>query len=98
MWNPSTCACKCDMWYKPGQHLDYKKYVCKNKLIGRVIVECTNIINKTMMNNKKNIANDNTTTNIFIVFAYSLILSLLRVKNYLKKNMLIIEITQAIMK
>ena len=37
MWNPSTCACECDIWCKPGQYLDYKKCVCKNKLIGKVI-------------------------------------------------------------
>ena len=53
MWNPSTCACECHMWCKPGQYLDYKKCICKNKLIGRVICECTNVINETMMNNKK---------------------------------------------
>ena len=64
-WNPSTCACECDMWCKPGQYLDYKKCVCKNKLIGRVIAECTNIINETMINNK-NISNDDTIMNIFI--------------------------------
>ena len=29
-------------------------------------MECTSFINETMMNNKNNIANDNTTTNIFI--------------------------------
>ena len=40
-WNPSTCECQCDMWCKPGQHLDHKYCVCKNKLIGRVIEECT---------------------------------------------------------
>ena len=51
-WNPSTCECQCDMWCKPGQYLDYKNCVCKNKL--------------TMIINKNNIANDNTTTNIFI--------------------------------
>ena len=39
---------------------------CKNKLIGKVISECTSLINETMMNNKDNISNDNTTTNIFI--------------------------------
>ena len=32
-WNPSTCTCECDMWCKPGQYLDYKKCVCKNKLM-----------------------------------------------------------------
>ena len=66
MWNPSTCECQCDMWCKPGEYLDYKKCDCKNKLIGKVISECTSLINETMMNNKNNIANDNTTTNIFI--------------------------------
>ena len=66
MWNPSTCACECDMWCKPGQYLDYKKCVCKNKLIGRVTAECTSVINETMINNFKNISNDDTITNIFI--------------------------------
>ena len=66
MWNPSTCACECDMWCKSGQYLDHKNCVCKNKLVGRVIAECTCIINKTMMNNVDNKDNDNTITNIFI--------------------------------
>ena len=66
MWNPSTGACECDMWCKPGQYLDYKKCVCKNKLIGKVISECTSLINETMMNNKMSITNDDTTKNISI--------------------------------
>ena len=65
MWNPSTCECQCDIWCKPGQYLDHKNCICKNKLIGRVIEECMSIINKTMIN-KDNIDNDNTITNIFI--------------------------------
>ena len=91
------------MWCKPGQYLDYKKCVCKNKLIGRVIAECTSLINETMINNRDNIDNDNTIWNIFIglfsvvmiaeiVYAYSLILSGLKVKNCLKINILIIKI------
>ena len=51
---------------KPGQYLGYKKCICKNKSVGRVIEECTSIIDETMMNNKDNIANDHTITNIFI--------------------------------
>ena len=54
------------MWCKPGQYLDYKKCVCKNKLIGKIISECNNIINETMMNDENNIANDDTTKSIFI--------------------------------
>ena len=65
-WNPSTCTCECGMWCKPGQYLDYKKCTCKNKLVGGVIEECTNVINETMMNNRDNIYNDNTIANIFI--------------------------------
>ena len=65
-WNRSTCECQCDMWCKPGQYLDYKKCICKNKLIGRVIAECACVINETMINKKDNIDNNNTITNIFI--------------------------------
>ena len=54
------------MWCKPGQYLDCKKCICKNKLMGRIIAECTNVINETIMNNNKNISNDDTTMNIFI--------------------------------
>ena len=99
MWNPSTCTCECDMWCKPGQYLDYKKCVCKYKLIGKVISKCTSFINENMMNNKTSIVSDDTTKNIFIAlfsvlmftgitcFAYLLILSGLKVKNYLKKDL-----------
>ena len=101
-WNPSTCECQCDMWCKPGQYLDHKNCVCKNKLVGRVIEEGTSIINETMMNNKDRGNNNNTLWNVFIglfsllllvgvvVFACLLILSGLKVKNYLK-TILIIE-------
>ena len=65
-WNPSTCECQCDTWCKPSQYLDHKNCICKNKLIGRIIEECTSIIKETMINNKDNIDNDNTITNIFI--------------------------------
>ena len=54
------------MWCKPEQYLDHKNCICKNKLIGRVIQECTSVINETMINNKDNIDNDNTIWNVFI--------------------------------
>ena len=55
-----------DIWCKPGQYLDHKNCIFKNKLIGRVTEERTSIINETMINNKDNINNNNTITNIFI--------------------------------
>ena len=54
------------MWCKPGQYLNHKNCICKNKLIGRVIEECTSVINETLINNKDNIDNDNTITYVFI--------------------------------
>ena len=65
-WNPSTCECQCDKWCKLSQYLDHKNCVCKNKLVGRVIAECANVINETIINNKDNEDNDNTIKNIFI--------------------------------
>ena len=77
MWNPSTCKCQCDTSCKPGQYLDHKNCVCKNKLIGR-IEECTSIINETMINNKDNITNNNNTYLIlFIVFLIGFIVFLI---------------------
>ena len=68
MWNPSTCQCQCDKWCKQGQYLDHKNCVCKNKLICRVIEECTSVINETMINNKDNITNNNIYLILFIGF------------------------------
>ena len=68
MRNPSTCECQCDKWCKPGQYLDLKNCVCKNKLVGRLISECTCIINETTMNNDidNNTARFNAITYVFI--------------------------------
>ena len=102
MWNPSTCTCECDMWCKPGQYLDYKKCVCKNKLIGKIISECTSLINETMMNDKNNIVNDDTTSIFIGLFSVLLFIGIvcfcifayfkwIKGKNYLKINILIIK-------
>ena len=72
MWNPSTCECQCDMWCKPGQYLDHKNCVCKNKLVGRTIAECTSVINETMINNVDN--KDNNTTTYILIGLFSVIL------------------------
>ena len=76
-WNPSTCECQCDTWWKPGQYFDHKNCICKNKLIGRVIEECTSVVNETMINNKDNITNDNTYLILFIVFLIGFIVFLI---------------------
>ena len=84
-WNPSTCECQCDTWCKQGQYLDHKNCVCKNKLIGRVIEECTSVINETMINNKDNITN-NTYLILFIVFLIGFIVFLIGFIYYRRRS------------
>ena len=69
-WNPSICECQCDKWCKQGQHLDHK-------LIGRLIEECTSVINETMINNKDNITNNNIYLILFIIFLIGFIMFLI---------------------
>ena len=72
--NPSTCEYQCDKWCKQGQYLDHKNSICKNKLIVRLIEECTSVINETMIKNKDNTTNNNNNNNnntyliLFIMF------------------------------
>ena len=84
-WNPSTCECQCDTWCKPGQYLDHKICVCKNKLIGRIIEECTSVINETMINNKDS-GNNNTYLILFIVFLIGFIVFLIGFIYYYYRN------------
>ena len=87
VWNPSTCECQCDKWCKQGQYLDHKNCVCKNKLIGRVIEECTSVINETMINNKDNTTNNNNTYLIlFIVFLIGFIVFLIGFIYYCRRS------------
>ena len=75
------------MWCKPGQHLDHKNCICKNKLIGRVTEECTSVINEAMINNKDNINNNNNTYLIlFIVFLIGFIVFLIGFIYYYYRN------------
>ena len=85
-WNPSTCECQCDKWCETEQYLDHKNCICKNKLIGRLIEECTSIINETMINNKDNITNDNTYFILFIVFLIAFIVFLIGFFYYCRRS------------
>ena len=44
IWNPSNCACEFDKSCGIGQYLDYKKCVCRNSLVDKLLEECTNVI------------------------------------------------------
>ena len=86
MWNPSTCECQCDKWSKQRQYFDHKNCVCKNKLIGRLIEECTSVINKTMINNKDNATNNSTYLILFIVFLIGFIVFLIGFIYYCRRS------------
>ena len=86
-WNPSTCECQCDTWCKQGQYLDHKNCICKNKLIVRVIEECSSVINETMINNNKdNTTNNNTYLILFIMFLIGFIVFLIGFIYYYYRN------------
>ena len=68
-----------------GINIAHKYCVCKNKLIGRVIEECTSVINETMINNKDNITN-NTYLILFIVFLIGFIVFLIGFIYYCQRS------------
>ena len=72
IWNPSICPCECDMRCKPGQYLDYKNCVCKNKLIGKVSSLCTSFINESMSDVNDDVIDDNNTS-IYISLFFLLV-------------------------
>ena len=86
MWNPSTCECQCDTLCKPGQYLDHKNCVCKNRLVGKLVEESTSLINETMINNKDNITNNNTYLILFIVFLIGFLVFLIGFIYYYYRN------------
>ena len=45
-WNPSNCECECDKYCDVGQYLDYEICKCRKKLIGKLLVECTENIDE----------------------------------------------------
>ena len=87
MLNPSTCECQCDICCKQGQYLDHKNCVCKNKLIVRIIEECTSVIIETMINNKDNTTNNiNTYLILFIIFLIGFIVFLIGFIYYCRRS------------
>ena len=90
---------QCDTWCKQGQYLDHKNCVCQNELIGRVIEECTSVINEAMINNKDNTTNNNNSNDnnnnnnnnntyliLFIVFLIGFIVFLIGFIYYCRRS------------
>ena len=51
--NPSNCECECDKLCDVGEYLDYKSYKCRNRLIDKLVEECSgNIDGNEMLYNE----------------------------------------------
>ena len=85
-WNLSTCECQCNKWCKSSHYLDQKNSVCKNKLTGKLIEECTSVINETMINNKEIGNNNNTYLILFIIFLIGFIVFLIGFIYYCRRS------------
>ena len=78
MWNPSTCSRECDRYCETGQYLDYNNCVCRNKITGDLIEQCTSIVNMDIKNNTLSKKSDESSSNIyFVLFIVLLVLFIL---------------------
>ena len=46
IWNPSNCECTCDKLCDVGEYLDYENCTCRNRLINKLVEECSEIIDE----------------------------------------------------
>ena len=46
IWNPSNCECECDKPYDIREYLNYENSKCKNKLVDKLVAECTENIDE----------------------------------------------------
>ena len=57
IWNPSNYECECDKLGDAGEYLDYKHCKCRNKLVDKLVKECSENIdgNKILYNETLNV-------------------------------------------
>ena len=70
IWNPSNCACECDKSCGMGQYLDYKRCVCRNSLVDKIVEECTNFIDEGKIYNETlnvTLSNDCASCTLYVV-------------------------------
>ena len=44
IWNPSNCECEYNKSYGIGEYLDHKNCLCRNRIVDKLVEECTNVI------------------------------------------------------
>ena len=88
IWNPSNCECECDKLCDVGEHLDYKNWKYKKRLIDKLVEECSEsidgnetIYNSTLSNYGKT-CNSFTVVLLFIFFIISIGISCVFIYSY----------------
>ena len=80
IWNPSNCDCKCDKSCDVGEYLDYKNCKCRNKLVDKLVEECSeNIDENKMIYNEtlnENVCNSCTVCIALLVIAFLIIIGI----------------------
>ena len=46
-WNPSNFECECDKSCDVGEYLHYKNCKCRNRLVDKLVEECSENIDET---------------------------------------------------
>ena len=107
IWNPSNCECECDNSCDVGEYLDYKNCKCRNKLVDKLVEECSENIdgNKMFHNETLNVISLNVYQNvcnsctIYIVLFAVLFITIICIRTvfiyfylYIKKIMFVLRL------
>ena len=49
IWNPSNCECECDKSCDVDEYLDYENCKCRNKLVDKLVEECTKTVEEVIL-------------------------------------------------
>ena len=52
IWNPSNFPCECDKSCDICQYLDHKSCVCRNRLVDKLVEECTSVTDGDKISHK----------------------------------------------
>ena len=59
IWNFSNCECECDKSCDIGEYLDYSNCKCRKKLVDKLVEECTENVEETILVEKASAKNKN---------------------------------------
>ena len=76
IWNPSNCDCEFDKSCDVGEYLDYKNCKCRNKLIDKLVEECSENIdgNEMIHNDYGEVCNSCTIYIVLFVISFLIII------------------------